>query len=143
MAGDSFSEKWAAFEKNLDTIRYKCKELQRPYNDLKQVEANKDVCVRFNMEAARPRPIIVSPLSEYNDYDIESVTLVVSVTPDRFKTIEKTMEHWAGPVSVALYLDCGAKFAEIFSTLKTWIQKYIIDIHLVLGKGVSIGYMSS
>ncbi len=130
--------KYRALEKTLQIITEKCEKLNETYKRLKPIEDDPDTCVRYKMEAKRPRPVIHSRVSQYNIYDPESVTLVVSVTPSRFETIERVMKHWEGPVSVALYVPCTSPFQSIIDRLKTWVTLYLVDIHIVLGRGVSL-----
>ena len=114
-----------------------CPTLTKTYEKL-DIASNKDICKRYNMEAKRPRPVFECPYSHLNKYPKYGITMVVTVTKDRFDVFEYAIKYWNGPVSVALYVDCDEDFATLLNRTYNWLKFPAIDVHIVLGTGVCI-----
>ncbi len=132
-------ERWKLLEHSLKSIEETCTVINKTYEQL-NIEGYFNVCDRFNLESKRPRPIIKCPYSHLNKYRNASISLVVSLTPSRFSVFETVMEFWNGPISVSVYLDCKSDFKKVFANMQTWLSHDALDIHVVLGHGVSIKY---
>ena len=95
-------------------------------------------CERFYAEANISRTVFLSPLTKDTSHINEGdITMSMQMTPSMFGVFQMMTEHWSGPISVALYLQCNQATTSLFAQIQNWTQSGRIHIHIVLRNGVS------
>ena len=97
-------------------------------------------CGSFYREANMPRTMLRNIWREYTSYDSDDVAVVTQTSQNRIGRIERLLNHWNGPVSVAICVDLEKK-DEFFHNMEACpniFTRQDVDLHLVVKEGVSI-----
>lgn len=102
-------------------------------------------CERYNAEARESKIHLanvwktVSKNDTTTDTTTDTVTLVTQMGEERLEVIDRVLQNWPGPVSVAVYIS-SKSVANLPKTLlqmnSSLLNRENVDLHLVLKSGV-------
>ena len=105
---------------------------------------NEDICTRYNMDAKLKRVTYTSVWKDMNVYNTSDITLVTQMSMDRLYLLDLYDKHWAGALSLTLYLHeiYLDSIAEEILSHEGFRRRNNWDVHLVIQSGVS-SYINS
>ena len=109
--------------------------------DQKYINNTLEFCKLYDLDARRKKLVFYNhwKLSPEPSGNIsEDITLVTQMTLNKADVFDRLIEHWTGPVSVALYHDCNDSMLDLKHYVSKWSQRHNIDVHIVIKTTVSL-----